>query len=215
MVQMVGFRIGDDGGGGTVLGEAAVGFVGLRHQHRAVSGMAAVTVRAVRRLDGAADGVAGVGELPGSRVDQDVGEQRAGGGLAVRASHGDGPFGGHQQGEDVAAVHDAGTGRMRRHDLRIVRLDGARIDHGCRAGHVLRALPELDRDAQRLQPIGFGAWLAVGSVDDDALLVQHLGQHAHAGAADADEMGPAQIADPFVGSEGRTGRIEFDGCLDG
>ena len=73
MVEMVCERVRDHRDRGTVLAEAAVGFVRLRDQHVAASGMPAVQYRSPGCLDGAADGVAGIGQLPGSGMNEDVG----------------------------------------------------------------------------------------------------------------------------------------------
>ena len=188
VVKVVGFGIGDDGDLRMVFGEAAVRFVGLGHQHVALAGMAAVQNGTVFALDGTADGVARIGEFAFSGVHENVRQHGAGRGLAVGAGHGHRTFRVHQQGEDVAAVHDALPCLMRGDDFRIVRLDGAGEHDGVLAFDVLRLLAEFDGDAEALQTVGFGAWLTVRTIDLDTLLMQHFSEHAHARATDADEM---------------------------
>lgn len=139
-------------------------------------------------MDGTADGVARIGEFAFSGVHENVRQHGAGRGLAVGAGHGHRTFRVHQQGEDVAAVHDALPCLMRGDDFRIVRLDGAGEHDGVLAFDVLRLLAEFDGDAEALQTVGFGAWLTVRTIDLDALLMQHFSEHAHACATDADEM---------------------------
>lgn len=207
VVEMVGFAVGDDRDLGMVLFEAAVGFVGFGNERLAFADMSAVDGGSVGALDGAADRVARCL----SAVFEHVGEHRAGGGLAVRARHGDGALAVHEQGEDVAAVHDALVGTVRDDDLRIVRLDGARVNDGVGAGHVLRLLAECDGDAERFETVGLGAALTVGAGDGHAAFVEHFGKDGHTGAADADEMRGAQHVDGLFRSEGRACGVEDDG----
>ncbi len=192
VVEMVGLGVRHDGDGWAVFAEAAVGFVRLRHEHVARAGVAAVEHGAVRALDRAADGVARVGERAFAAMEQDVREHRACGGLAVCAGHGHGACAVHEQGENVAAVHDVRALCLCLHDFGVAGLDGARVDDDARALHIAGALPDFDGDAERFEAVGLRAALTVGTVDGHMVLVEHLGEHAHARSPDADEMGAAQ-----------------------
>ena len=108
-------------------------------------------------------------------------------------------------------MHDALPCLMRGDDFRIVRLDGAGEHDGVLAFDVLRLLAEFDGDAEALQTVGFGAWLTVRTIDLDTLLMQHFSEHAHARAANADEMGGPQIIHAFLRTERRMGWIKNDG----
>ena len=189
MVEMIGFTVGDNGDGRMVFGEAAVRFIGFGHQDVAFARVSAVQRGAVRALDKAADGVAWIG----TGVHQNVGQHGAGGGFAVRSGHGDGSFAVHEQGEDVTAMHNALARRVCCDDFRIVRFDGAGVDHGLGLGDIFGSLPEFNGDAQRFKSVGFGAVCAIGAVHRDSFGVQHFGQNAHTGTADTDEMGGAEI----------------------
>ena len=189
MVEMIGFTVGDNGDGRMVFGEAAVRFIGFGHQDIAFARVSAVQRGAVRALDKAADGVAWIG----TGVHQNVGQHGAGGGFAVRSGHGDGSFAVHEQGEDVTAMHNTLARRVCCDDFRIVRFDGAGVDHGLGLGDIFGSLPEFNGDAQRFKSVGFGAVCAIGAVHRDSFGVQHFGQNAHTGTADTDEMGGAEI----------------------
>ena len=108
-------------------------------------------------------------------------------------------------------MHDAFTGLVGRHDLRIIGLDGAGKHHRARTLDVFGTLPEFHGNAKPLQSLGFGARLAVGAVHVHALLMQHLGKHAHTGSADADEVGFPKIIHALSGAEGRMGWIKNNG----
>ena len=89
MVKMVGLGIGNDGDGGVVFGEAAVGLIGLSHQPVT---LATVQGGTVRPLDGTADGIAGIS----SGMHQNVRKHGTGSGFAVRTGHGHGSLAVHQ-----------------------------------------------------------------------------------------------------------------------
>jgi len=164
--------------------------------------------RAGGRGEGPADGVARIL----ARLHEDVRQHRAGRGLAVRTGNGDGAASVHQQGEDVAAVHDAGAFLRSGDDFRVIGLDGAGVYDGVRFGHVFGTLAELHGDAQGFQTVGFSAVFAIRTVDLDASLMEHFGKDAHAGASDADEMGMPQHFDALIGAECRSGGGKGDGC---
>ena len=94
----------------------------------------------------------------------------------MRSGHGDGSFAVHEQGEDVTAMHNALARRVCCDDFRIVRFDGAGVDHGLGLGDIFGSLPEFNGDAQRFKSVGFGAVCAIGAVHRDSFGVQHFGQ---------------------------------------
>ena len=73
-------------------------------------------------------------------------------------------------------------------DLGIVRRDGRTGDHHLGAGNVLRGVAFEDGRAQAGQAMGDGRALQIGAGNLVAEIQQHLGDTAHADAADADEM---------------------------
>lgn len=103
----------------------------------------------------------------------------------MRSGDGDRPAAVHQQRQDVAAMHDADAPLVRRDDFGVVGLDGAGVHHGVGATHVVGLLADFDGDAEGSQPFGLRAFLTVGTVDVDATLMEHFGEHAHTGATDA------------------------------
>ena len=90
-------------------------------------------------------------------------------------------------------MHDADAPLVRRDDFGVVGLDGAGVHHGVGTTHVVGLLADFDGDAEGSQPFGLRAFLTVGTVNVDATLMEHFGEHAHTGATDADEMGPSQL----------------------
>src|SRR5690606_27665754 len=78
--------------------------------------------------------------------------------------------------------------RTRLDQFRVVRADGAGHDHAVGAGHVGGVVALVHLDAQALQAAGHGVVGAVRAGHGVAERAQHLGQPAHAGAADADEV---------------------------
>ena len=96
-------------------------------------------------LDKAADGVAWIG----TGVHQNVGQHGAGGGLPCAPATVTARFAVHEQGEDVTAMHNALARRVCCDDFRIVRFDGAGVDHGLGLGDIFGSLPEFNGDAQR------------------------------------------------------------------
>ena len=128
----------------------------------------------------------------------------------MRSGDGDRPAAVHQQRQDVAAMHDADAPLVRRDEFGVVGLYGAGVHHGVGATHVVGLLADFDGDAEGSQPFGLRAFLTVGTVDVDATLMEHFGEHAHTGATDADEMGPSQLQHRRVGRERDPHRVEDD-----
>ena len=130
MVKMIRFGVGDDGDGGLVFSETAVRLVGFCDEDAPGASMSAVKGLAVWALDGTANRVAGISQVTGACVHENMGQQRTGGGFAVCTGYGDRIMMVHEQCEDIAAMHDMRALGRRGDDLWIVRLDGAGIHHG-------------------------------------------------------------------------------------
>ena len=110
-------------------------------------------------------------------------------------------------------MHNALACRVRCDDFRIVRFDGAGVDHGLGLGDIFGSLPEFNGDAQRFKSVGFGAVRAIGAVHRDSFGVQHFGQNAHTGAADTDEMGGAEIRGAGRSIERGIRGVKHDGLI--
>ena len=81
------------------------------------------------------------------------------------------------------------------------------VHNRIRVGHVFRHAGQIRRGCPALPDGGFGAAFTVGSAYRDASLVEHLGEHAHAGSADADKMRVSQYLDTFLSIERRIGGV--------
>ena len=189
MVEMLGIDIGDDDDVGRQLDEGAVGFVGLHHHPVAFAEMG---IGAVGVDDAAVDH----GRIEPAGVEQ-RGHQRGGGGLAVGAGDGDARFQPHQLGQHFGAPHHRQALGARGDQLGIILLDGGGHHHHVGAVDVLRLVADGDLDALVAQPLDVTALGDVGAGDGVAEINEHLGDAAHADAADADEMDRADIARQF------------------
>ena len=188
---MLGVDIGDDGDVGRQLQERAVGFVGLHHHP--VAG-AQPRIGAVGVDDAAIDH----GRVEAAGIEQ-RGDQRGGRGLAVGAGDGDAAFQPHQLGQHLGAPHHRQALGARGHQFRIVLLDGGGDHQHVGAVDVLGLVADGDLDALVAQPLDVGAVGHVGAGDGIAEIGQHLGDPAHADAADADEMHRTDVARQFHG----------------
>ena len=101
----------------------------------------------------------------------------AGGGLAVRASHGDADLVFHQATEEIRALVDRDAARARFLDLGIVVRNGGGAHHPVRARHVVCVVPDEDSRAVGLQLRGKRGQDAVRAGDG----VSHLQQEARDG----------------------------------
>ena len=108
--------------------------------------------------------------------------------LAVRARNGDAAAQAHEFGKHHRARYDGDAEFARRNDFRIVVLDGRRDHHGVCAANVALVVTERDARAEALQPLGDGALGDVRAAHDVPEIEEHLGDAAHACAADADEV---------------------------
>ena len=88
----------------------------------------------------------------------------------------------------MRARHHRDLVRARRRDFRIVVLDRRRNDHGIGRRDVFRGMAAVAIRAPRLPAAASPHCRQVGAADLEAEIEQHLGDAAHAGAADADEV---------------------------
>ncbi len=91
------------------------------------------------------------------------GDHRGGGGFAVGAADGDGPFQPHDLGQHFRAPHDGHAARARGVDFGIAVLDGGGNHHHARMRRVLGLVADEHLYALRAQPLGIGAFLGVGA----------------------------------------------------
>ena len=191
MVEMLGIDIGHDGDVGRQLEEGAVGFVGL--DHHPVAG-AEPRIGAIGIDDAAIDD----GGIEAAGIEQG-GDQRGRGGLAVGAGDGDAALEAHQLGQHLRPPHHRKPLRPRRHQFGIVALDRRGHDDHIGAVHVPRRMADRHRDALVAQPLDVRAFGDVRALHGVAEIGEHLGDAAHADAADADEMDRADVARQFHG----------------
>ena len=189
VVEMLGIDIGDDGDVGRQLEEGAVGLVGL--DHHPVAG-AEPRIGAVGVDDAAVDD----GRIEAAGVEQRR-HHRGRRGLAVRAGDGDAALQPHQLGQHLGAAHHRQPLRARRREFRIVALDRRGDDDDLGAAEIVGIVADRDRDALVAQPLDVGAVGLVGALHRVAEIDQHLGDAAHADAADADEMDRSDVARQF------------------
>ena len=189
VVEMLGVDIGDDGDIGRQFEEGAVGFVGL--DHHPVAG-AEPRVGAVGVDDAAVDH----GRIEAAGVEQRR-DHRGGRGLAVGAGDGDAAFQPHQLGQHLGAAHHRQALRAGGHEFRIVALDRRGDDDHLGAVDVLGLMADRDLDALVAQPVDVGAFGCVRALHRIAEIAQHLGDAAHADAADPDEVDGSDLARQF------------------
>ena len=123
-----------------------------------------------------------------------VGDQRGGGGLAVRAGDRHRRVEPHQLGQHLGAADDGQALGARRLQLGIARLHGGGDDDVARADQIDRIVADEHADALGAQALDVGAVLLVAALHRVALGVQDLGDGAHADAADADDVHGADLA---------------------
>src|SRR5439155_3275251 len=78
--------------------------------------------------------------------------------------------------------------RPRRHDFRVVGLDGGGNDDDLRAVEVFSGVADPHGDAEPGKPARIGALCKIAALHPVSEIVQHLGDPAHPDAADPDEM---------------------------
>ena len=106
----------------------------------------------------------------------------------MRAADGDRLAEAHQLGQHLGAPHDRQQLLARGLELGVGLLDRGRDDDDFGIAEILGAVADEARDALVAQPLHIGAVGLVGALHAIAEIVQHLGDAAHADAADADEM---------------------------
>ena len=109
----------------------------------------------------------------------------------MRAADGDRLAEAHQLGEHFGTPHDRQQFFARGLDLGVGFLDGSRHDDHLGVADVLGLVADEALDAFIAQPLHIGAVRLIGALHLVAEIVQHLGDAAHADAADADEMNEA------------------------
>ena len=189
VVEMLGVDVGDDGDVGRQLQERAVGFVGL--DHHPVAG-AEPGVGAVGVDDAAVDH--GRIEIRGIEQRRDERRRR---GLAVGAGDGDAAFQPHQLGQHLGAAHHRQALLAGGNEFRVVALDRRRHHQHLGAVEVLRLVADGDLGALVAQPLDVGVVARVRALHRIAEVDQHLGDAAHADAADANEMDRPDFARQF------------------
>src|SRR4051794_21800296 len=103
-------------------------------------------------------------------------------------------FQAHQLGEHFSAAYDRDTLGARRHQFRIVAFDRGRYHQHVGAGDVLAPVPDADGYAFFAQTIDIGAFRGVRALHRVAEIAEHLGDAAHADAADPDEVDGSDLA---------------------
>ena len=163
--------------------ERSIGLVGLGHQ---VASLAQSGIGA-KSVDQPADDKGRI--HPGAG--QQAGDQRGGGGLAVRAGYRDAGPEAHQFAEHFGTRHHRYATRACRQQLRIVRGDRAGAHHHVGMFDQCRIVADRNAYADLAQMIEHHRVVEIRSADIEAQIGQHFGDTAHPGAADAYEMNPA------------------------
>ena len=211
-VEVVGIGRGDDSMGRVQGEEAAVEFVGFHHGPRRGAflsgGLGEQEVGAGGAGDAAEEGFDG-----GAVLMQQVGEQRRGGGLAVRARHGEEGAVRCQFAEEFGALEDREPGVAQQGEQREVVGHGrgaddgppvraACIEVGEEAGGQGGAIAGgVHRNAFFDEGAGQGGFRSVMAGDGGAVVAVPPGESAHADAADAEEEQPLVLHQPRVSRE--------------
>ena len=181
--------VGDDGDVGGKLEEGPVGFVGL--DHHPVAG-AQPGVGAVGIDDTAVDH----GGIEAAGVDQ-RGDERGGRGLAVRPCDGNAALEPHQLGQHLGAAHDRQALGTCGNELRVVALDRGRHHHHLGIAERGGGMADGNLGAFLAQAFDVGAVGSVRTLHGVAEVDEHLGDAAHADAADPDEVDRTDVARQF------------------
>jgi hypothetical protein len=115
------------------------------------------------------------------------------GGLAVHAGDRDAALQPHQLGQHLGAPHHRQAPGACRAELRVAALDCGRHDNDGSVPEILGGVADRDLGALVTQPLHVGRVGCVRALHRVAEIDQHLGDAAHADAADADEMDGADI----------------------
>ena len=186
VIEMLGIDVGDDHDIGRQLQERAVALVGL--DHHPVAG-AEPGVGAVGVDDAAIDH----GRIETAGIEQRRHHRRRGG-LAMGAGNRDAAFQPHQFGQHFGPAHHRNALGAGRHQFRIVALDRGRDHDHVGAVDILGLVADRDLDALLAQPRDIAALGGVRALHGVAEIDQHLGDAAHADAADPDEVNGSDLA---------------------
>jgi hypothetical protein len=119
---------------------------------------------------------------------QDSGHHRRGGGLAVHARDRDSVLQAHQLGEHLGALNDRDVQLAGLGDLGVVGGDGGTGNDDLGVADIFRGMTFDGERAERSQALRHAGTLQIRAGDSVAEVQQHLGNAAHADAADAYEM---------------------------
>ena len=182
VVQVIGVDVRHQGDGGVVEQERTVRFVGLDHEQLPRAGGRAHAEGA----EHAAVDEARIGSEPQQRRD----DHRRRGGLAVGARHRDQAVPLGQPGQRDGTVQHGEAGGPRREVFRVVFRDGAGDHDGVGTENVLGRVTDRHADAFRPERADGVGVPDVRPADRDACRDEKVGDAAHSGAADADEVDP-------------------------
>ena len=115
----------------------------------------------------------------------------------MRAGDGDAALQPHQLGQHFGAAHHRQPPRAGGDEFGVVALDGGGDDNHVGAVDVLRLVADGDRDALFAQALDVGRVGNVRAAHAVAERLEHLGDAAHADAADADEVHRPDVARQF------------------
>ena len=183
---MVLVHIGDHIDDGQQAEKGAVGFVGLGDKVVAVAQMGVGSVD----IEAAADDHCGV--QPGGV--EDGGGQRGGGGLAVGARNGYALAQAHEFGQHFGARDDGDVPAAAFHQFGIVVADGRGFDQHLHVAHVFGGMAHGHARAQLAQMPDHRRIAQIRAGNLVALIEQHLGNAAHARAADAHHVNVPDFA---------------------
>ncbi len=169
------------------LKEGAIALISLRH-HEVARAVARVAAEAVHL---AADNHRRIN----ATLRRDAGDHCARRGLAVRASDRHAPrlLRVQQRRQNVAAMQHRNAAFTCLHQLRIIGMNGGRNHDRLRIIHLTGIMPHIDHGALLGQMRGHMPRVQIGAAHVIAASQKHVGQSAHAGTADADEMYIMQI----------------------
>ena len=176
---MVGVDIGHHGNHGREIQERGVRFVGFGHNILPAAELGVCTGSGELAADNEGRVEAGGGE--------DGGSEAGGGGFAVRTGNGDALAEAHNLRQHHGARNHRDACLAGGQHFRIIRLDGGGGNHHVHALDMFRrmAVEHLDAHISQLARYRALRLIRAGYVE---FFIQHLGQAAHACAADADEM---------------------------
>ncbi len=129
---------------------------------------------------------------------QDAGDQARRRRLAVRAGNRDRVPEAHQLGEHLRTSHHRQPQLAGRGDLGVGGIDRAGHDDEIRIADVIAAVSDEDLRAEATQALCDAGVLQVGTLHRVAEIQQHLGDAAHADAADADEVDAIDLPHPIL-----------------